>query len=377
MAYGVSDRFKTAVLQSHQVTCRVDITEPSTGEVLYTLGAVNDGQVTEDRTASVRRTGDVLVIDDTGSLTPTDVDDLLMPFGNEYRPYAGVIFSDGTSELVPLGVMSIEACTIEDSGDNFSMRIEGKDRSAKISRAGFQDTLYIPSQTSVNTAINMIIAATGVQVDTDFDLGEDKFIASQTFNIGDDPWTGMLQLATSCACDLFFDEVGTLVKRMLTNPYDDDVDWTITDDAAFGNLLAIERRIQREDTFYNYWIVTGENPENNVAIPTGVAYDDDPSSPTYIRGKYGIQMNHVQDTNLTSNADCQASAQHLLEESIGLSEEQTPTFLPNPAIQATDIITVTRSESKLNGIRTVADQTSHSLSPTRASTAILRRLLRS
>src|SRR5512146_2193069 len=96
-----TDRFKSEIRKSHRVYSYVDVTAPNLQT--FRLNATG-GDVQIDRTASQRRRCTVSCVDPTGTLTPTTADSILTPYGTEVRPYRGVQYDDGTTEVVPLGV---------------------------------------------------------------------------------------------------------------------------------------------------------------------------------------------------------------------------------------------------------------------------------
>lgn len=375
MAYPVSDRFKAALPYSHQVALKVDITDPLDflgEEVLYSFNTLIEGEVTEDREQTSRRKGSFSVVDEDGTLTPDTAGDLLAPYGNEFRPYKGILFPDGTIEYVPQGVFGIDSNDINDSGANFNMKADGNDRSSRISRALFRDTLVVSKNTSVATAATAILAAIGYLGPTDFQGASSMSVAQKTYNIGDDPWRALVELFTNCACDVYFDETGTMISHKLRDYNEVDVDWKI-EEGTEGNLLALQRQMQRDDTTANWYVVTGESAGNTTAIPFGEAFDDNPDSPTFIEGKYGVVVKHVISNTVLTDSDAADMAAHLLELGLGLSEQMISYHLPNPAMQVDDLVLVNRAKSKLTDVKVVIDQVSHPLIASRGGQSISRR----
>ncbi len=370
--YPISDRFKQALQASHISVTRIDI---FVGGKVITLPLIVEGQVTEDYDQSVRRQATVTATDSDGSITPVDAKSLLAPFGNEFQAFSGIEFPDGTTEWVLLGTFGIETCEVIDSGDTLTLQISGMDRSVAVGRAKFRDTYTIGSSTLVTDAIVGILAFIGLDFPTNLSPTDAMASAQIVCNIGDDPWQTFLRLGHACGCDVYFDVDGTLLLKPLRSYAGVTPDWTLEEgDGTLGKgqLTAINRLLKRTDTLANWWIVTGQSADNRSAIPRGEAFDDDPNSPTYVFGPYGVVTNHISDSSIVSDAQATQAAQHYLGENLGRFEEVQTWFLPNPALQVGDLVKVTRALSKLDD-NLQLDQVSHPLVATRGSQAITRK----
>ena len=180
------------------------------------------------------------------------------------------------------------------------------------------------------------------------------------------------RIFTSCGCNVFCDEFGVLTSSPLRGYGGSDPDWTI-EDGPLSNLLALQRQMERTGQTANWIVVTGEHAGNTNFIPTGVAYDNDASSPTWVGGKFGVIYSHVQSTTVTTSLDAQVMAQHILDEGLGIAELVIATIMPNPAMQVDDLVRVTRAESKMDGVDIVMDEVSTPLVPIRGSEVVTRR----
>ena len=89
-----TDRFKREITRGPFVVAKAEILDGET--VLAELAAAGflvDGSVTCSR-SEVQRTADVTLVDRDGSLTPRDINDLLVPGGRQIRLWSGVMFCD-------------------------------------------------------------------------------------------------------------------------------------------------------------------------------------------------------------------------------------------------------------------------------------------
>ena len=103
-----SDVFQHAVRGAHLIGARVDLWFPdgTTHEVQPVGGAI-----TIDRTAQVRRSGSVVIPWSLERADELELDVRTLPLGGYARPWRGVRFPDGTSELVSLGWGRVESVT--------------------------------------------------------------------------------------------------------------------------------------------------------------------------------------------------------------------------------------------------------------------------
>jgi len=371
MPYPVSQRFKDTVLISHVIKSRVDILVD--GIVEYTLETMTEGQVTSDFEQDSRGKANFTAVDEDGTLTPVDAASLLTPYGNEFQASRGIVYEDGTEEMVPLGIFGITSSEIQDPGPSLEIRCEGADRSDKIKRSKFRDTFSIAAGASIPDALLAIMGFIGVDFPTRLTPMEEQTTAKMVYDIGADPWEAMQQLATTCSCDLRFAYDGAL--ELIALPTYDlmEPDWEFTD-GENGNLLAVTRNLGSNDVS-NWIVVTGENTGNTTSVPKGEAFDNNPDSPTYVYGKYGIVLEHVVDRGAVNNAQAQLIAQHMLQDRLGLVESVTGYFLCNPAVQVLDLVRVDRSPSKLEDVLIIVDQVSHPFVAIRGSQAMTRRRL--
>jgi len=84
---------------------------------------------------------------------PDDLGDLLAPAGGEIIVKRGIAYSDGTTELVPLGVFRIDETDGDDSGDDLPLQISALDRSARIIEAVFEKAGYTAAGETVEDEI--------------------------------------------------------------------------------------------------------------------------------------------------------------------------------------------------------------------------------
>jgi hypothetical protein len=127
--YPVSDLFKETVRKSHVTTVKVEVYDMANGTILSTAQPIS-GSVTIDNRRSIRRECALEFVDIDGTLVPqNNISAVLLPYNREVKIYRGVVFPDGTEELVPLGVFVITSVDITDTPQGIKIAIKGSDRS--------------------------------------------------------------------------------------------------------------------------------------------------------------------------------------------------------------------------------------------------------
>ena len=117
--YPVSDRFLAALADSHTPITQVTLfrTDGMVEQLEHTGGSVS-----VDRGSQARRTCTVTVADT--SLIPRTPTDKISVYGATLRLARGVQYSDGTQELVPIGVFRIDS--VAGDVDEGPVTIQGK-----------------------------------------------------------------------------------------------------------------------------------------------------------------------------------------------------------------------------------------------------------
>jgi hypothetical protein len=327
--YPVSDRFLKTILEDHA---------PITEVVLFrTDGRVDrldhtGGSVSVDRGAQCRRTCTVTSADT--SLIPRTAADKVSVYGARLRISRGVQYSDGTQELVPVGVFRVD----EVSGDidEGPVTISGKSLECVIQDDKFTAP-YRASGTAVG-AITSLIQRTisdAIVVST----ATDAAIGPRTWDIEGDPWAAVLELAAAIGASVYCDPDGEFVVAELPDLSTATPAWSI--DAGEGGAYVQASRGMTADKVYNGVSARGENTETNVAPVSALVVDNDPGSPTYWSGPFGHRPMFYSSSTLTTTAACTAAATLLLRSATAPNASADISSLPNPALEAGDVLRVT------------------------------------
>ncbi len=312
---------------------RADVLED--GVVVHPGLQVLAGGVVVDEANAVRRRCDLVVADPAGLLAPVGGESLLAPYGRELALYQGLRLSSGAFEDIPAGVFRFESVELEPG----IVALAGFDRSYAVALAGLERPRWIRGGTNVGTAAMDLIAsrspltefrfATTDEVTTDMVLDEEA-----------DPWEEATALFESAGMEVFFDPVGLCVARPVPEPTAEAVEANYFDGAG-GALVRLTKRFST-DPGHNVVIVTGESTSNRRPV-RGVAEDLDPTSPTYVRGRYGRRPRFVRSEKVQTTRQARAMARGLLQRESGGTEVVALEVLPNAAHEAGDVVRARRS----------------------------------
>lgn len=352
--------------QSHRTITRASVWA---GETPLGMLPVISGQVTADRREAIRRKVSIGVAGAAFGYVPTSSTGILSPLtGNELRVQRGLIFPDGSQELISLGVFRLTNAKVDETANGLTIAIEGEDRATVIQGNTWIKTFSIIAGTAVEAAITAIIADRypGCPVDFPATGAVTPMLVLGVDGDSSDPWASCQQLATDAGYQLFFDAAG--VARMVATTdilAADPVYRYGADDLRV--VLTAGREWDGKDT-HNGVIVLAEG--SGVPVPfRAEAWDMDPASPTYRYGPFGERPEVYRTSTITSQTACQAAADERLRRSLGGAGGLTWTQAVNPALEPGDVV---RQVRPLLGVEDdfVIDSLTYPLSAKDSSTGI-------
>jgi hypothetical protein len=312
----------------------------STVDVLYgrvpilTNLAIASGVVEYDRGAAVQSRCRItlaepaLVPDRTGALTP---------YGYELRVRRGVRYSDGTSELVDLGIFPTQRSDL--SGGLLDAGLSARDRSQSVVDARLEDDYAIAAGTNYGAAIQALISD-GVPGLTFLFPTTSFTTPALVYSMGSDRWDAAQEMAASVGWELYFDGLGRCVARVEPSAASGVAVWTV-DEGSTGVLVGADLSLDRAQT-YNKVVASGENTALD-AVYRGEAADLNPLSPTYYLGPFGRKPFFMKSPLYTSDAQCAAAAQRQLAKVVGMARSLSLAAVTQPALEAGDVIAVRRA----------------------------------
>lgn len=338
--------FAQVIAGSHQVATRVDVL--FNREVIFQGIAVTSGQVTYDRNAA-RLARLSLTVADPLRL-PVAADDILTPFGYELGVWRGVYLPGYhpspvlTDELIPLGVFPIQQSAVD--GVTLVSSITAEDRSRLVSDARFEDDYQIAAGTNYVTAIQSMIEA-GVSGLTYLFPSTTFTTPLLTFAAQEDRWEKAQEMTKSLGNELLFDGLGRLTMRP-------EPTFTATPVASIAegvNMTAASVALDRVGA-YNRVIATSANSSTGDVF-RGVVTDDNPASPTYYFGPFGKKPRFFASEFLASDAQAASAAASILTANIGVASSVDFGVLPDPRLECSDVVQITRTALGLDDLHII------------------------
>jgi hypothetical protein len=335
-------QFAAAIAGSHQLAVQV-VVRPAFAAVgsapLATL-SITAGSVTVDETQSIRRTCSLTLEDPTSVLVPQHLGDLLHPLtGNELWVSRGVTYADGATELIPLGVFAPSKPTSTDSLAELQLTLVGNDRSHLIARSQWTDSFSIDDGTDVNTAVMAVLSSRLPELG--YNLADDLGATVPATTFGADqnsnPWKDATSLVTSIGEELLIDPQGTVVARPVTATSSGVVAAYVEGQTC--TMITAARDLDDERA-YNGVVVIAQG--GNVTTPLrSVAWVGGSQPSPAIPYFYSTSL-------VTDQTSLDAMAAAMLAQLTNAAEEVTFTALPDPRLDAGDVIYLQRSRSKLS-----------------------------
>lgn len=331
----ISDAYLRSLSGAHKMLVRARVCSSfQTGtNPVGSFQPVLDGVVTFDAKAATRGTADVTL--EGTKRWPIFASSDLAPYGNELYLERGIEFSDASVEYVKLGYFRIQGPDQEGLSDS-PIRVTCVDRMQAI----VDGRLLTPRQFVTGTTLEFIVSAliTEIYPTATIEWDDASLLLTTTRSLicEEDRFGFLNDLVTSLGKVWYWDHRGVLVIKNAPLPTSAPV-YSINH-GVNGVLVTFARSLTREGS-YNAWVATGEGGDTNTPV-RGVAIDGNPASPTYFYGRFGQIPGFYSSPFLTTNAQCQAAAQSLLNQQLGLPYTIRFGTIVNPALEPYDVVNV-------------------------------------
>ncbi|KAA6216382.1 DUF5047 domain-containing protein [Streptomyces filamentosus] len=327
--YPVSDRFLATIAEYH--TPVTEVTLYRTDGIVEQL-AHTGGSVAVDRGSSVRRTCSITLADT--SLIPRDPAAKLGVYGARVRVTRGVVYTDGTRELVPLGTFRVDE--ISGDVDEGPVTLQGKGLEAVVSDDKFTAP-YRATGTAVS-AVTALIRRSLPDAPVDSSAATDAAIGARTWDVEADPWEAAVEVAAAIGCEVYADPDGVFVIAPLPDLLTATPAWTIA--AGEGGAYIKADRTMSADGVYNGVLARGESTETATPPVSSLVVDNDPGSPTYWSGQFGRRPTFYSSSTLITVGACTQAATLLLQSARAPNATADISSLPNPALAPGDVLRV-------------------------------------
>lgn len=342
--------FGTTVDGPHTVIAQVDVWKQGGKTLLYSskMSSIKantlDGSVTINRSSGPRRQFSLSMVLQDYSLYTKYFDPRL---NYDIRLHRGIRYSDGSEELIPLGVFRAETATLTSSADGLRLDLSGQDMSLPFSQRKFYTSFNIDPITysSPFDAIQNLVATYGPVSEyqsVDILVSPTSYaLPIMAFTDRDNPWASLQKIAEALEAEAYYDAKGLLYVKKIVDPSTMSPVLDVTSSVLNMRTGKLVRSINTSNT-YNGVIVRGSAPWLLLPVE-GSAYDEEGFSPTFRYGPFGERPELIEDAVVTSSVQAAAVALARLNKIRGASEQVTFEMIPDPRLDVSDVVTINDS----------------------------------
>lgn len=340
---GLDPLYRRMLAAGHQHYCRVEVW--GAGVRLAVIRQLREGDregglvylpgsnITATLGSQVARNLTLSIPED---MFPEEDDDILAPHGNELRVWRGILPPDGSLKYVwPAFRGRIQDATQDDQTGECN--IVCSDRAQDVLDAGFQrPENSVVGADRISEYQRLVRAA----------LPDAEFGDSDTFAQTVPPLSWEFDRGT--ALEEMFSSVGALWYPLADGkfvarkyPWAQPGAPIITLSDGPGGVILRTGRSRSRRNMFNSVTATGERLNGDAPL-FATAQDDDPTSPTWVGGKFGVKSLLMRRQTPTTDGGVQGAAEARLRTGI------TPTFLygwsqtPDAALELGDVVLINR-----------------------------------
>jgi uncharacterized protein DUF5047 len=266
------------------------------------------------------------------SLFPREPTDLLAPYGNELRVFQSVKGGAGTPYIWQTFRGRINECSLQDGG---TVSVGCLDRAADVNDAGFQG----PENSTVGNPITVEfqrIVKEGV-IDATFGDLDSSSAVTPALTWEWDRGSACDDLATTAGCFWYALANGDYVMRFIPWSIDQQPLLTFSDGPG-GSLVSAVPTLSREGVF-NQVTVVAERADGTA--PTFfAASDNNPESPTFIGGPFGVKAKLVTTQATITQSQTSELARVSLAQAKALTQTWAISMPTDPSIELGDVFTI-------------------------------------
>lgn len=309
------------------------------GATQRTINLMPGATVSLDEYQAARRTFKGSVADD-GTLAPHLPTDPLYPGAQELVISTGLMLPGATTpEMIQLGVFRFQSTVDSATG---LINITAADRSAVVAAALNESPYTITAGTPLDVAIGTYLAAKYPSLPFLADgAAHSQILAStvvyQPGTTSKDPWQNCIDLATTFGRELYIDTLGRAVLRVVLDPATTTPCWTYAPGQANMALPGSSRTL---DVTGVYNVVVVSSSGTGVVPPVSASVEiTDRTNPAYPDPNgFGRRPLFYSSDQLTTAAQCSATAQSLLNKATGVLETVGMVAIPNPCHEPGDVV---------------------------------------
>lgn len=285
LAGGLDPLYRSILAAGHAQVCRIEVWAGNERIDDYGDAGVpfGRGSVSATLTSRVAR---VLSISVQRNLFPRDPTDLLAPFGNYLKVYSGVNGQGGPDYEWQVFYGRINDVSVDNTGN---VSLTAVDLAADVQDCYFGHPVQSdPTTTLGNNYRTLIQDAIPTATFGSFD--SDSNNATPLLNWQNDRASACDSLAQQGSMFWYPLANGDFVMRKVAWTVDADP-LIVYSDGDGGTLLQWQLNYSRTNVF-NSVVVSGELADGSTPV-YGTAQDNDPNSPTYINGNFGVKTQYI------------------------------------------------------------------------------------
>jgi hypothetical protein len=297
--------------------------------LLYPDVPVTDGSVTSDRDAKVRWNAKVDL-----ALYPWQDVSLIDAYRTRFKIYRGVT-SLGYTEMLQLGEYRVDEISRSDIG---RLTLSGSGLEAYVVDARFLNPRTPPTGAGTIQSISDLITEVVPHVGRIYPMNTYDSRVQATAPWDKDRIDAVLALADSLNTDIFADYAGRFVladKPTATAR----VPMFVANQGNGGVQVGQDTKNTR-DGVYNAVSVTGGSTDQSAPPVWGLAYDNDPASPTYYYGDFGQKVRFYSSQYIYDNSQAAAVARTMLAEALAVNRSLSFTTTAVCFLEAGDVVAV-------------------------------------
>lgn len=257
------------------------------------------------------------------------------------RPQWGVLV-DGVVAWITCGTYWLDDPSIDDAA-GVSLRISGHDAVAQARRGGYGGRVVSVGGMTVTAALRGLLDALSV---TAYRVAESAVTLPANYQLGDgDPWDDVSDIAALAGFDVWADRDGVVVIAPPPAPDTVAASWQ---EGADTPVVSLSRGITTS-SIRNRVVCTSTSPE---VIPpvTAVVQDDDPSSPTWVGGPFGVRETRIRSDKVADAAGATNMARATFGRWIRGSEDLQVRIPARPDLEVGDLIAASSTRSGVSGL---------------------------
>jgi hypothetical protein len=328
---GLDGQYRAFLAGPHKPTCRVEVW--AEGVRLDDFGdagvPITSGSVSASLQSRVARTAQLGL---TSDLFPEDEFDLLAPFGNYLKIFKGVDGYGGPSYEWQVFYGPISDIGLTNDG---SVVLDAIDVAGEIAESFFAT----PRQSNVDEFIT-----------TQFRQLIEQALPAATFGTFDTTYARTPNLiwqtdrASACdqlaaAANMYWYPLANGDFVMRTIAWDGNSPSLLTMRDGPGGTMGSWAFGYNRTGVYNNIFVVGERADGSTPV-YGSASDGDPTSPTFIGGKFGVKAQQISVQTVTSPSQAQQVARSYLRQTKSITQPWAISCIADAALELGDALTL-------------------------------------